>query len=490
MGKKDIVCSKCGGRGHYASECPSEAGAQYQSPAGSQKGKDKGKDKGKGKKFQGTCSNCGAYGHKRADCWKRIAGVEEYDLPSVSGGGPSIIPPSTAAPSLSGFDERIRSVKSSIFAVRAFKVNEPELILIDSGADIHVCPLSFAGGVDSHEPVPLRDIGGKTLVSHGRKGIGLDIGGSLIVDFAVANVETAVLSVGQLSDKEIDFQVMNGKGSLVNRATGRVTPLVKFGKTYYLSRARSRIAAVGMAVNMDVEPAVGRDVPRGVVHYFGEGEHQRAEPAEGEHQRAGPAEGEQQRAGPAEGERQPAGPAEGAEEKVYPFVRPSFWPRGLAPWDSVKKMRDYLSGVGAPIWGTKEIMWERILNMEKIARGERAFQKQYAEELQKRTDGQEAIVPAQLVQPDEPSEQERREHELTHVPSKPWCRWCQMGKSRQLPHRAIMVQDREPGLPRIEVDYGILKVSEEDGRVEGPRAWATFLMAVHVGTGMSLAVPM
>merc|ERR1712194_477994 len=288
--KKGIVCSKCGGRGHYATECPSEAGGQYQSPAGSQKGKDKGKDKGKGKKFQGTCSNCGAYGHKRADCWKRIAGVEEYDLPSVSGGCPSIIPPSTAAPSLSGFDERIRSVKSSIFAVRAFKVNEPELILIDSGADIHVCPLSFAGGVDSHEPVPLRDIGGKTLVSHGRKGIGLDIGGPLIVDFAVANVETAVLSVGQLSDKEIDFQVMNGKGSLVNRATGRVTPLVKFGKTFYLSRARSRIAAVGMAVNMDVEPAVGRDVSMAVnmVHYAGEGEHQRPEPAEGDHQRAEP----------------------------------------------------------------------------------------------------------------------------------------------------------------------------------------------------------
>merc|ERR1712194_752184 len=102
MGKKDIVCSKCGGRGHYASECPSEAGGQYQSPSGSQKGKDKGKDKGKGKKLQGTCSNCGAYGHKRADCWKRVAGLES-ELPSVSGGGPSIIPPSTAASSVSGF---------------------------------------------------------------------------------------------------------------------------------------------------------------------------------------------------------------------------------------------------------------------------------------------------------------------------------------------------------------------------------------------------
>ena len=48
--------------------------------------------------------------------------------------------------------------------------------------------------------------------------------------------------------------------------------------------------------------------------------------------------------------------------------------------------------------------------------------------------------------------------------------------------------DREPGLPRIEMDYGILKVSEQDNHAKGPRAWATFLVAVHVGTGMSCAI--
>ena len=151
-------------------------------------------------------------------------------------------------------------------------------------------------------------------------------------------------------------------------------------------------------------------------------------------------------------------------------------------------MRTYLKGSGAAVWGTKDVMWERILLMEKHARGERALQQQLAEDLERRRAGQDVLVPAQLPQPVEPTAEERRGHELTHVPSKPWCRWCQMGKAKQLPHRSIMEIDREPGLPRIEMDYGILKVSEQDNHAEGPRAWATFLVAVHVGTGMSCAI--
>lgn len=94
------VCRVCGGRGHWAKQCPS---AQQQSESGKGSGtgssvqntenkvdwkpqfwKGKGqnqkggwKSDGKGKvnipQFDGNCTLCGKYGHKRAQCWRGVA---------------------------------------------------------------------------------------------------------------------------------------------------------------------------------------------------------------------------------------------------------------------------------------------------------------------------------------------------------------------------------------------------------------------------------
>ena len=38
--------------------------------------------------------------------------------------------------------------------------------------------------------------------------------------------------------------------------------------------------------------------------------------------------------------------------------------------------------------------------------------------------------------PREPSEEERIEHEMTHLPYRNWCRHCVRGRGKRMPHRA------------------------------------------------------
>ena len=56
------------------------------------------------------------------------------------------------------------------------------------------------------------------------------------------------------------------------------------------------------------------------------------------------------------------------------------------------------------------------------------------DEMQK--EGEEAVVPKLVRDPGEPTAQERAEHEKTHLPYRSWCKFCVMGRGRDLPHRA------------------------------------------------------
>jgi hypothetical protein len=95
----NMTCHGCGGWGHMKRECPSQKakgkgkgkgkgqdgkgkGKGQESPGGKGQGKaadwsnwwDQG---GKGKSFGGQCYGCGEYGHRRSDCPKVAASVEE-----------------------------------------------------------------------------------------------------------------------------------------------------------------------------------------------------------------------------------------------------------------------------------------------------------------------------------------------------------------------------------------------------------------------------
>ena len=53
--------------------------------------------------------------------------------------------------------------------------------------------------------------------------------------------------------------------------------------------------------------------------------------------------------------------------------------------------------------------------------------------------------------PGEPTEQERRAHEVTHMPYRSWCKHCVFGKAHALPHAA---QDHSgDSVPTVALDY-------------------------------------
>ena len=87
-----------------------------------------------------------------------------------------------------------------------------------------------------------------------------------------------------------------------------------------------------------------------------------------------------------------------------------------------------------------------------------------------------ALKPKMLKIPGEPSESERRLHELTHLPYRDWCEHCVKSKGRQ--SHAVKKNDRQPV---IQTDFSFL--SPED---DLPKR--TILNATDVQTGYAMAI--
>ena len=91
-------------------------------------------------------------------------------------------------------------------------------------------------------------------------------------------------------------------------------------------------------------------------------------------------------------------------------------PAGLSAWSPVSDMRIRLRELKAPIWGTKEQLWARLVDYETQHAGEQALREKLARELAERREGQAEVAPRPLPQPVEPSEVGRKAHEITHIP--------------------------------------------------------------------------
>ena len=74
----------------------------------------------------------------------------------------------------------------------------------------------------------------------------------------------------------------------------------------------------------------------------------------------------------------------------------------------------------------------------------------------------EAVVPKTLPTPAEPSAQEVREHELTHLPYRAWCPHCVRGKGKSMAHRA-MDAEQSHSVPHVSNDYSFL--GQDDQKV-------------------------
>ena len=84
-------------------------------------------------------------------------------------------------------------------------------------------------------------------------------------------------------------------------------------------------------------------------------------------------------------------------------------------------MKTRLKELGAPTYGTKEILWTRIVQFTRYARAEKALKEQLARDAAARAEGTATEVPRIIPAPVAPSDAERKAHEVTHVPAKPWC---------------------------------------------------------------------
>jgi hypothetical protein len=174
-------------------------------------------------------------------------------------------------------------------------------------------------------------------------------------------------------------------------------------------------------------------------------------------------------------------------------ARASRGPPGLWPGSSVQDMRDELRRLDAPIWGTKDVLWDRAIEYYKRAEGEQALRRELEADVERRVEEQGEEPARSLPLPPAPSEAEVRAHQITHIPAKPWCQECVMGKAVQRGHRVILDREELAGAPVIAMDYALLL---SDGSLANPTAsvetldasspsntWATILVFAHAGTG-------
>ena len=97
----------------------------------------------------------------------------------------------------------------------------------------------------------------------------------------------------------------------------------------------------------------------------------------------------------------------------------------LKPTSSVRDLRAAAKYLGVSQAGSKSRMFERICSCHILALGRRSL------ELAEQAYQQEEVQPRETYSSTrQPSERERRLHEITHLPFRQWCPFCVAGKSR------------------------------------------------------------
>ena len=105
----------------------------------------------------------------------------------------------------------------------------------------------------------------------------------------------------------------------------------------------------------------------------------------------------------------------------------------LKPTSSVQDLHAAAKFLGVSQAGSKSRMFERICSCHILALRRRSL------ELAEQAYVQEAVPPRASTR--QPSERERRLHEITHLPFRQWCPFCVAGKSRADCKHAAEVED-------------------------------------------------
>ena len=141
--------------------------------------------------------------------------------------------------------------------------------------------------------------------------------------------------------------------------------------------------------------------------------------------------------------------------------------------DNMEEVGKWLRELGAPICGTKDVLFRRLCEYDQIAVRKKK-EEEYLENRRKELEvATQPVTPKILSSPIQPSEIVRHHHMLNHLPIAPWCELCVMGRGKDDPHLRNL---REQGLSVIAFDFGFVKTTSANG--ETRLKYAQTLVAV------------
>ena len=140
-------------------------------------------------------------------------------------------------------------------------------------------------------------------------------------------------------------------------------------------------------------------------------------------------------------------------------------------------LKKRLKELGAPQYGDRALLWSRLLKAEAQRRRDIEIAKAIEEQRLRGAQDAGMWVPRQMAAPDEPSEFERAQHELTHYSLMPWCLHCLAGKAKATPHLRISQEARSYRPPLVGFDFIFMK-SDCSLQDIAAGAWATTLVGV------------
>ena len=145
-------------------------------------------------------------------------------------------------------------------------------------------------------------------------------------------------------------------------------------------------------------------------------------------------------------------------------------------WSSIKELHSRLRELGAPIHGTKDVLFRRLCEYEQIA-ARKKKEEEYLEMRRKElVVAAEPVTPKILPGPIQPTEVEREHHMVNHLPPAPWCELCVMGRGKDDPRLRNDLREKGEHLPLIVFDFAFVKTTSASGVTE--QKYATTLVAV------------
>ena len=477
------------------------------------KGKEKGvmKASGKSRRFDGYCSYCEKYGHKKADCRQRARdqqgagkGKGSTNAVEATGGGSSSSthPPSTTAAvfykleckdeidygdeveekttwevrpvpqgrreepkgrSWADWSEEERWVsgveKDDPSMAAAVELRQSDFIMYDTGSDEHVCMEEFAGwGAERSSTVKLNAVSGDQLTLIGEKQLVLGIEGSndkvkMQVIFQVArNAKKNILSAGKLFRAGFKTGMdPQGRSYLYHRDAQEYMPLYMHGNSFYLR-----------LVDVQGVP-IGQKVPQAIVAPVEVG----GEPHE-----------DWEQMGLEHAEEEPGHPLGDIRGGDVERSRMS-----LTPFDRVEDMRARLRELGWPVHGVKQDVFRRL----------QAAEKEESKRLQKEREARDDIAARhddlvrgahEVPKPPMPTAEEVARHNLTHLPSATWCEHCVRGKGKEAAHFRRPEKERAV----VQMDFSYLKADGSEA-VEDPAEVVLTVVDCQTGLCHAMSLP-